>query len=119
MAGITARTRYPGNRLTTLQYEGCMLISPLSDRDDAPIITEDIPEDPEARFWSVYNHLAKGEDDDLTENWDKDMDVLLIYVRVLRFYHLINDTHILRDDGRSVLGRHNSFHYRRVQEPST
>src|ERR1700761_2164510 len=81
MAGITARTRYPGNRLTTLQYEGCMLISPLSDRDDAPIITEDIPEDPEARFWSVYNHLAKGEDDDLTENWDKDMDVLLVYVR--------------------------------------
>ena len=54
----------------------------LSDRHNAPIITENILDDPAARFWSVYNHLAKGEDEDLTENWDKDMDVLLIYVRV-------------------------------------
>jgi hypothetical protein len=45
-----------------------------------PILKEDLRDDPGSRLWSVYANIAKTEDDELAENWDKDMDVLLIYV---------------------------------------
>jgi hypothetical protein len=76
---LNSQLRYPGK----CWFQSCRPSSShfeTADRDKVPILTEDNPDDPGARLWSVYAHLSKDEDDDLTESWDKDMDVLLIYV---------------------------------------